>query len=493
MILMVVVIGVASWWGRTASTESFVQGPNLVLITLDTTRADRLSCYDSLSARTPNLDRLARHGVRFSRAISSAAVTPVSHASMMTGLYPHAHGLRVLHGHEGFELDEKQITLAEVLGENGYRTGAFVSAFPATRYFGLDQGFDLFDQEFPESERGVPIPLAEAQRAGLRDTGQSQRGARETTDAALNWLGRLDSQRPFFLWVHYFDPHDIQLAPPIEYLRRAGIDRRPTTDDEIRRLYDVEVEYMDEQIGRLLRDLDLSFESAPKNRRETIVAVVSDHGEGLGDHDWWAHGILYQEQIRVPLILFGGSFRTGTAVDSVVRTVDLYPTLLEAAGIAELEPRELDGESLQTLTNPGATPATRHRTALADSINLTFYYWNIDRKRRNEKDERLYSLIDWPWKLIHHQYRPTESELYNLQDDPDELHNLAASRADKRSELEAQLRDTGAVTDRDFQDPLLMDPEMVEKLKALGYLGEEAEEAETDNSPTSQPNESPSE
>lgn len=486
----IVTLAAAGIWIARRPSGPALPGPNVVLITLDTTRADRLGCYGSRSTRTPNLDRLAEHGIRFDRAIATAAVTPVSHASIFTGLFPHSHGLRVLHGHIGYELEPEQITLAEILRENGYQTAAFISAFPASSHFGLDQGFDFFDQQFPMAETGEELPLAkeDMRRAGIQATGRAQREARATTDAALAWLGNADSNRPFFIWVHYFDPHDLQVAPPAKYLLRKGIDRLPVSDDEVRRAYDVEVEYVDDHIGRLLRKLDLNWETEPDDDRPTLVAVVSDHGEGLGDHEWWAHGILYQEQVRVPMILFGGRYRGGAQIDTVIRTVDLLPTLLEQAGIELPDDATLDGKSLTPLLPDGPNPASppQHRLALADSINRTFYYWGNSRDRKTQKDDRLYCLIEWPWKLIYHQYDPDQSELYQLERDPRELNDLAHAHPEQRTTLERKLKSLGALTSVDYQNPALMDPAVLEKLKALGYVGGQ-DSTESSVPPASQP------
>jgi arylsulfatase A-like enzyme len=302
------------------------QGPNVLLVTLDTTRADRLGCYGCTKPTSANLDRLAERGVLFTRAVAQAAVTPVSHASIFTGQNPYTHGLRVMHGLEENRLRESCVTLAEVLQAAGYRTAAFVSAFPVTQRFGLHQGFETFDADFlHDSPQRIVSP------GGIVNTGRNQRGADETTDLALRWLAQ--TPEPFLLWLHYFDPHDARLVPPGEFMSRYPT---PAGDvkDRLRAVYDIEVGFMDTHIGRVLEQLKQSgrFEN-------TIIVAVADHGEGLGDHDWWTHGILYEEQIRVPLILCGPSVPAGRRNDFVVRTIDILPTILELAGIPRTQPR----------------------------------------------------------------------------------------------------------------------------------------------------------
>ena len=275
---------------------------NVLLITLDTMRADHLGCYGYEKPTSPRLDALAQESVVFDLAIAQAAVTPVSHASILTGREPYNHGLRVMHGLVANRLEEDQTTLAEVWRQTGAPTVAFVSAFPVSTAFGLEQGFEVFDEDFPNVD-GEGLVSAR----GTVNTGQSQRRADATTEAATNWLRAQADEftgngDPFLMWVHYFDPHDPQMLPPKEYMQK-GLNEvfRPPADtraDLLRSVYDTEVSYMDAHVGRLLD----TFEELGL-RENTIVVVVADHGEGLGDHGWWTHGVLYQEQIRVPLMI----------------------------------------------------------------------------------------------------------------------------------------------------------------------------------------------
>jgi arylsulfatase A-like enzyme len=423
-------------------------GANLLLVTLDTTRADRLGAYGSAAGLTPNLDALADRGVVFEQAIAQAAVTPVSHASILTGLDPYSHGLRVLHGTAHNRLGEAHVTLAEALAEAGYDTAAFVSAFPAGSYFGLDQGFSHFDEDFAADNPVTPN--------GLVSTGLNQRRADHTTDRALAWLETASA--PYFLWVHYFDPHDPRVLPPDDFLaaRRepAGGER-----EQLRQMYDHEVAFLDRELGRLLDGI--AAEPAP-----TVVAVVADHGEGLGDHDWWTHGVLYQEQIQVPLILVGPGLPAANRVSARVRTTDLVPSLLELLGVEQAGAVPLDGVSVMPLLDGAAQP---RRVAYADSLTTITYRFTPSLTDR--KDDMLFSMLEGRWKYIHHQRRPAESELYDLERDPGESRNLlvdepAVAEAMRRS-LELRPLLPGAAPARDANAE---DEEARRRLRALGYV-----------------------
>ena len=264
--------------------------PNVVLVTLDTTRADFLSSYGVRSVQTPRFDALAEQGVRFERALSASAVTPVSHATILTGLYPYRHGLRVLHAGSGYRLPADVPTLASRFHEAGYATVAVHSAFPVSDNWGFGRAFDVFesfDGEMETSETGAAW-----------DVTRLQRRSDDTTALALDRLAGV--REPFFLWIHYWDPHDPWLYPPDPLME--GIPRvegRPAAGSET---YAREVTYMDAQFGRLLDGLAQAGRYA-----NTIVAVTADHGEGLEDglerHGWGAHRMLYQEQIWVPFLL----------------------------------------------------------------------------------------------------------------------------------------------------------------------------------------------
>jgi arylsulfatase A-like enzyme len=314
---------------------------HVVLITLDTLRADRLGSYGYERATSPNLDALAKRGVRFSDAVAQAVSTPPSHASILTGLIPPAHGLRKLWGQA---LAQQNLTLAEILRERGFVSAAFVSGRPLQRESGLDQGFTIYEDSFLGKAR---------ERAGA-----------DTNAAVRAWLAQREPGR-LFLWVHYFDPHWPYRAPRTHrerFLRsdprdRGGIRRvnaneitgspqayPPSQAQAGRELYDAEVAYTDEMVGELLAMLDREGILS-----EAIVAVVSDHGECLGEHGYFfGHWDVFEETARVPMILVhpSRSWR-GISVEQTVRTIDLFPTILSWLNVPL--PGPIDGRDLTPL------------------------------------------------------------------------------------------------------------------------------------------------
>jgi arylsulfatase A-like enzyme len=432
---------------------------HVLLVTLDTTRTDRLGCYGYRRATTPHLDRLAAQATVFEMAIAQAAVTPVSHASILTGREPYHHGLRVLHGTVANRLAEDRTTLAETWRRAGGQSAAFVSAYPAGSAFGLAQGFEVFDESFPHADGDGLVS-----ERGIVNTESAQRRADETTRAAVRWLeeGR-DPDRPLLMWVHYFDPHDVHLLPPREFVEEhAGRfpPSSPAITDRLRAVYDLEIRFMDEELGRLLA----AFERHGL-WDETLVAVVADHGVGLGDHDWWSHGILYQEQIHVPLILRVPGAEGGGRVPSLVRTIDLVPTALEAAGIDRGLLPAVDGESLLGCLETGR--CTGSRLAYADSVNMLNYSRPDD--GFDVRNDKLYALFDGTHKLIYHQLHPRRSELYDLASDPGELRNLGGGQPAQMRRLLSELEARQALSDL-LPGATRSDEDRAEKLRALGYV-----------------------
>lgn len=411
-----------------------------LLVTLDTTRADRLGCYGYPLPTSPVLDRLAAEGVLFWNAIAPASVTNTVHASIFTGLEPYNHGVRSMVDQRATTLEDSHVTLAEVLRDTGFRTAAFVSATPAAREFGFMQGFELFDDDFA---RGGRI---------------EQRRGDQTTDLVIDWLTAVDE--PFFGWVHLFDPHDAKLMPPQELLDSFKPERWRDRAIATRAVYDAEVRFMDQQIGRLLEALDQRG-----LRERTVVIVVADHGEGLGDHDWWPHGLLYQEQIRVPLILSLPGGPNGLRIDPLVRLVDLAPSLLNWLAVDPGRMPEMDGVDLSRLLTEPTRPLARY--AYSESANLQ-QYSSLGTVTR--KTDRLYVVTDQRWKLIYHQLRPTESELYDLESDPTESTNLFASETEARDRLLRELMRRDPLV-RESGDAVDVPPELREKLESLGYIG----------------------
>jgi len=459
--VLAAVVGLGSGCGPEENPEP---GCNVLLVTLDTTRADHLGLYGHAAATSPVLDAFAAQAAVFERAIAQAAVTPVSHASILTGLNPYHHGLRVLHGHVGFKLEPQIESLPETWTALGGETAAFVSAFPVTETFGLDQGFAHFDAEFPQAD-GEGLITEE----GFVNTGASQRRADLTTDRAIAWLNEhcaSDEAAPFLLWVHYFDPHDPALKPPERELQRMlkqdFVPHSRGQRDMLRAIYDAEIRYMDFHLGRLLR---ACMRSGVWD--ETMVVIVADHGEGLGDHDWWTHGILYEEQIRVPLVVRLPDMEAGLRVPSLVRTIDLVPTILDVAAVPRAEWPRVDGVSLTTAIETGQTETPL--LGYSDSINMLNYQRPGKGERWNRKDDKLYCLTEGDAKLIYHQLNPEETEFYDLSTDPKETHNLADRHPPAMVRLLRKLKQLGAFSDI-LPGMTPSDPERVARLRSLGYV-----------------------
>ncbi len=391
-------------------------GANVLLITLDTTRRDHLACYGYESIATPTLDRLARDGVLFSRATAVAPITLPAHTSILTGLYPRHHGVR---SNGFYTLDGKHVTLAETLHDAGYATGAILAAFPLSAQFGLDQGFDFYDDAF---EGGDEDPLLFAERR-----------ATQVTDHALAWLGDRTDQ-PFFLWVHYFDPHSPYRAPDPYRLQHR---------DEP---YDAEIAYMDAELGRLLDGL-----ARLGHDDDTIIVAVGDHGEALGEHGEPTHAfLLYEGTMHVPLIMRCGQ-RLGGGIERTDRVsqVDVVPTLLGLLGLDP--PADLDGVDLQEV---GPQP----RPIFGETYQGKMEHgWAA-----------LYSVYENDLKYID---GPTP-ELHDLADDSHEDKDLVADRPEVASRLRALLSEhfgeelgaSGApLPSRELSD------EEITRLRSLGY------------------------
>ncbi len=391
---------------------------DVVLITMDTTRVDRLGCYGAANVRTPALDALARTGVRFARAYAHAPLTAPSHASLLTGVLPTRHGMR---DNGGFVLPGEIPTLAEPFVRAGYRTGAFVSAFVLDRRFGLARGFGTYVDDV---------------LGGGRDRIDAEVNGRVTVDRALAWLAQPDP-RPVFAWVHLFDPH-ASYEPPEPFASRYR--GRP---------YDGEIAYMDSQIGRLLTAL-------AARRRPVLVAAIGDHGESLGAHGELYHSYyIYEETQHVPFLLaLPGYLPQGQVVQPIVRAVDVAPTILELAGLPL--PPVLDGRSLVPLLTgrsrrgPGPAYLETYQPRL---------WWGA---------QELLGIRSGPWLYV----RSPRPELYDIDADPRAERSLAARRPDDLVALDAQLATFVA-----GGDPLArrgeVDPEAAARLRALGYVGSE--------------------
>jgi len=377
-----VLVALALWlWPRPR--------PHILLVTLDTTRADRLGCYGYTAGQTPVLDALAAAGVLCERATTVAPLTLPAHTSMFTGLYPVESGVRT---NGRGRLDDTIPTLAEVLKQQGYDTAAFVASFVLDRKFGLDRGFRTYDDEFADDEPGG-------------EALHRQRRGELVVDAALEWL-QAKRAKPFFCWVHLYDPH----APYLSHAESLGSKYAHSP-------YDGEIAYVDVQVGRLV-----DFLKSRGLESDTLVVVVGDHGEGLEQHVEKQHGMtLYHEVLHVPLIFrHVGRLSAKQRVAEDVSLVDLSPTILDLLGLEDR--RMITGKSVKRLlAGEHAIPSP--------------CYSATDEPFLSNGWSPLRSLIEGQWKYI----RTTKPELYDLATDPHEQNNLVETAPETVRMLDSRM------------------------------------------------------
>jgi choline-sulfatase len=389
--------------------------PNVLLITIDTLRADALGAYGNRASSTPWIDRLAAGGVRFTQARASAVVTLPSHATILSGLYPFRHGVRE---NAGFRFPPQVATLATLLRARHYRTGAFVSAFPLDARFGLTRGFDVYDDHFSKNETSA-VAFRVPERRGA-----------DTVAAALAWIAR--DTAPWFAWVHVYEPH-FPYAPPEPFASRYR--SAP---------YLGEVAAVDAALGPLLQPvLDVAA------GRDTMIVLTADHGESLGEHGEMTHGLFaYDATLHVPLILHDPQRVGARVVADPVQHVDILPTILDAV---DGSAAGLDGHSLLPIaTGAAAPPAAGYFESLSASINRGW--------------APLYGVTRGSLKYIDLPI----PELYDTAADPAELHDLTASRPADARELERLL--ASLKTDQRGPSPRREDADTRERLRSLGYL-----------------------
>jgi arylsulfatase A-like enzyme/Flp pilus assembly protein TadD len=418
VIVLVVMIGATTLWRSRA--RAFVLQPdaeqNVLLVTIDTLRADALSSYGG-PAQTPSLDRLASHGARFTFAHAHTVVTLPSHTSILSGLLPYEHGMR---DNSGFRVRPGTPTLATRLKPRGFATGAFVGGFPLTKRFGLTPGFDVYDDQMPETRGAIEISMPE-RRADL------------VVGRATDWIGKQSGK--FFAWVHVFDPHS-PYRPPDEYAAKYA--SQP---------YYGEIAYIDHVLGPL-------FDRLGALSRPTLVIVTADHGESLGEHGELTHGMFaYEATLHVPLIVAritpgSASPAQGVVVDASVRHIDIVPTVLDVVGAGP--DAALLGASLRDVLN-GAQAGDRPSYFESMTYNLVRGWAPL----RGVLQTRT-KFIDLPIP-----------ELYDLAADPKEGQNLASGQRDRVQILTNLLRTYSvAPPNRPGQESA----EAAAALRSLGYV-----------------------
>jgi len=411
--------GAATIWWSPPLPHPTPRPRNVLLITIDTLRADALGAYGNATAATPWLDRLASRGLRFTTAHAHNVLTLPSHANILAGRLPSEHGVR---DNAGFRLAATEETLATRLKAAGYRTGAFVSAFPLDSRFGLARGFDVYDDAFVD---GSPQPaFLEQERAGT-----------ETVAAASGWLRSVTPDGagqapPWFLWVHLYEPH-YPYAPPSPYAERFQSDR-----------YAGEVAAADAALAPLLEPV-----LEGRGAADTLVIVTADHGESLGDHGEATHGIFaYEATLKVPLIVYSPSLTTPAVVGRPASHVDILPTILDAVGMSSVS--TLSGRSLLRAMDANEAARPTYFEALSGSLNRGW--------------APLSGIVADSVKYIDLPI----PELYDLRTDPQESRNLAAARPQQVTAYRTLLTSLSSRGARRMEES----PEVKERLRALGYV-----------------------
>ncbi|MFB3813076.1 MAG: sulfatase-like hydrolase/transferase [Terriglobales bacterium] len=403
--------------GKARSASS----PNILLVTIDTLRADRLGCYGAKQVQTPTIDALARDGIVYERAMAQVPLTWPSHVAVLTGTYPFHNGVQDFTGQP---LAPQFRTVAQSLRDHGYATAAVISSFVLDRSWGLARGFDHYDDAFAGAD------------FLQKDIALVERRAGESVDRALGWLKERPRGKPFFLWLHLYDPHHPYDAP--------GPFRSQYRD----RAYDGEVAYTDAEVGRLIAWLQ-------RNRlyERTAVVLLSDHGESLGQHGEREHGFfIYNSTLHVPLLVkpAAGGRVAERRVSRPVETIAVAPTILQLAGIKDQIEQQFDSRSL---LRPGQENAPVY--------SETFYP---------------FSSFGWsPLRSLQsgdfHYIEAPKRELYNLRSDPAETNNIIAQQNAMAGVMSAKLRELMASASTQSQAQAgSVDPAAAEKLRSLGYF-----------------------
>ncbi|HSE42520.1 MAG TPA: sulfatase-like hydrolase/transferase [Acidobacteriota bacterium] len=430
---LVLVVSVVLFWqfkGTSLHTGEF-KNYNVLLITIDTLRADHLPAYGYSGVKAPYLDRISSESMKFVNAFAHAPLTLPSHTSILTGRLPISHGVR---DNAGYHLDNSETTLAEILKSEGYTTGAFVSSFILDSVFNLQQGFDFYFDNFDTAEFQGMDPRAIERRAD------------ETEAAVEQWLDQ-NSKNKFFAWVHFYDPHD-PYNPPEPY--KSEYQSKP---------YDGEIAYTDSVLGKLIAKLESN-----RLMDRTILIITGDHGEGLGEHREPHHGLfIYNSTIHVPLLIRLPDAK-GKTIDDLIRHIDLAPTVLDFLGFQV--PGNMQGASLIPLING---EEKKERLAYSESLYASLHYGWASLEGITSKK---YKYIQAP--------RP---ELFDLNTDFSESTNIATKNGPLARAMNSELQEIiTKYTNKNVNAEKAIDPDVEEKLRSLGYIGTQVPKSRKDES-----------
>ena len=417
-----------SFFSRYRSSVKDVR--QIILVSIDTCRADYLSCYGYPLRTTPNIDSFARENVLFTNAVTPVPITLPAHCSMLTGVIPPYHGV---HYNIGCKLGQASVTLPEILGPEGFTTAAFISSLVLDSKFCLNQGFDTYDADFTQMSHGLY---------------SNERQAGKTNSSAFTWLEK-NKDKKFFLFLHYYDPH-YEYAPPEPFASRFADN-----------LYAGEIAYVDHCIGRLiskLKELGL-YDSA-------LIVITGDHGEMLGEHGEDTHMyFIYQSAIKVPLIFKLPGFNKPKKIDTLVGLIDIVPTICSFLGLKT--PKEVDGCDLCPFFYD-KQPSDMKRYIYAESLVPFSIGANSLRAVLTER-----------WKYI----QTTRPELYDLIDDESEMNNLIKQQPQQANILKEQLKMILLLRKKKKnQNRLDLDEKTLKRLESLGYVGAIDKEVEFDQS-----------
>ncbi|HSE42774.1 MAG TPA: sulfatase [Acidobacteriota bacterium] len=423
--------------------------PNIVLITIDTLRSDHCTPYGYKRDTTPFMSTLAQQGSLFENVYAPMPTTGPSHSTMFTSRYPLSHGVVK----NGYVLPKEEVTIAEILQQNGYTTAAVVSSFALNSKFGLNQGFSFYDEEFI----GKNPSMRTDRWQGIEVEGLFDRRAKETTATALKWL-KSQGNKPFFLWIHYFDPHG-PYDPPERYKKKflsaLNSDQEPQHTYD---MYDGEIAYTDTEIQKVIKYIDDQGMD-----EDTLLIVTADHGEGLGQHNHMHHGLfVYEEAVRVPLVIrWPGKIPAGLRIRDRVELLDLPPTILEITGVPA-KTAGYQGRSMKSLLKPDAVQRQSRPIFFQRRLYETENY-----KGHVVKGEKLGVLLD-QWKYIE-ALKEQSVELYDLKNDPGELTNVSRDHPDQVKQLSLLIQEWRKKYGKGSYNQK-MSEEDIEALRSLGYV-----------------------